>query len=72
MEAVWVTAENASRWCLRTLHSHDGKGTGCEAVTIFGVAAVYQRHEFLKEWKQALELWGEHVQALSRVSVQPA
>jgi integrase len=36
--------------------------------TISGVAAVYQRHEFLKERKQALELWGEHVQALSRVS----
>ena len=40
--------------------------------TISGVAAVYERHEFLKEWKQALELWGEHVEARSRVSVQPA
>ena len=38
--------------------------------TISGVAAVYQRHEFLKERKQALELWGEHVQALSPVSVR--
>jgi hypothetical protein len=25
--------------------------------TISGVAAVYQRHEFLKERKQAFELW---------------
>ena len=32
--------------------------------TISGVAAVYQRHEFLKERKQALEVWGEHVQSL--------
>jgi hypothetical protein len=28
--------------------------------TISGVAAVYQRHEFMVERKQALELWGEH------------
>jgi integrase len=34
--------------------------------TISGVAAVYQRHEFLKERKEALELWGEHVDALGR------
>jgi hypothetical protein len=34
--------------------------------TISGVAAVYQRHEFLNERKQALELWGEHVQSLQR------
>ena len=31
--------------------------------TISGVAAVYQRHEFLAERKDALESWGEHVTA---------
>ena len=30
--------------------------------TISGVAAVYQRHDFLAERKQALEKWGAHVQ----------
>ena len=29
--------------------------------TISGVAAVYQRHEFLRERRQALELWAAHV-----------
>ncbi len=29
--------------------------------TISGVAAVYQRHEFLSERRQALDLWGAHV-----------
>jgi integrase len=29
--------------------------------TISGVAAVYQRHEFLAERKVALERWGAHV-----------
>ena len=29
--------------------------------TISGVAAVYQRHEFLAERKDALERWGAHV-----------
>jgi integrase len=29
--------------------------------TISGVAAVYQRHEFLDERKDALERWGDHV-----------
>jgi hypothetical protein len=32
--------------------------------TISGVAAVYQRHEFLAERKDALELWGAHVAGL--------
>ena len=32
--------------------------------TISGVAAVYQRHEFLSERKEALERWGEHIKAL--------
>jgi integrase len=29
--------------------------------TISGVAAVYQRHEFLAERREALERWGNHV-----------
>jgi integrase len=29
--------------------------------TISGVAAVYQRHQFLPERKEALESWGTHV-----------
>jgi integrase len=29
--------------------------------TISGVAAVYQRHDFLAERKEALEIWGAHV-----------
>jgi integrase len=32
--------------------------------TISGVAAVYQRHEFLAERRAALDLWGAHVAAL--------
>jgi hypothetical protein len=32
--------------------------------TISGVAQVYQRHEFLAERKQALEIWGLHVRTV--------
>ena len=32
--------------------------------TISGVAAVYQRHEFLAERKNALDRWGAHVAGL--------
>ena len=32
--------------------------------TISGVAAVYQRHEFLKERKTALDAWGNYVESL--------
>ena len=32
--------------------------------TISGVAAVYQRHEFLAERQEALERWGSHVMSL--------
>jgi hypothetical protein len=35
---------------------------------ISGVAAVYQRHEFLKERRDALERWGAHVEGLLRKS----
>jgi integrase len=37
--------------------------------TISGVAAVYQRHEFLKERARALQVWGDHVQSLRCVAV---
>ena len=32
--------------------------------TISGVAAVYQQHEFLEERRQALDIWGTHVEQL--------
>ena len=32
-----------------------------QAGTISGVAAVYQRHEFLAERRDALERWGTHI-----------
>ena len=32
-----------------------------QAGTISGVAAVYQRHDFLAERRDALELWEAHV-----------
>jgi hypothetical protein len=32
-----------------------------QASTISGVAAVYQRHDFLAERKDALDRWGAHV-----------
>jgi integrase len=34
--------------------------------TISGVAAVYQRHEFLAERKMALEIWGAHLEQIIR------
>jgi integrase len=37
--------------------------------TISGVAAVYQRHEFLAERRAALNLWGAHVAELIEVVV---
>ena len=37
-----------------------------QAGTISGVAAVYQRHDFLTERKKALEMWGAHVQRVVR------
>ena len=32
--------------------------------TISGVAAVYQRHEFLAERNEALDRWGAHVECI--------
>ena len=37
-----------------------------QAGTISGVAAVYQRHEFLAERQAALDLWGAHIGQLLR------
>lgn len=34
--------------------------------TLSGVAAVYQRHEFLAERKEALDLWGSHISKISQ------
>jgi hypothetical protein len=34
--------------------------------TISGVAAVYQRHEFMDERRDALERWGAHLADLLR------
>ena len=40
--------------------------------TISGVAAIYQRHEFLAERQVALDLWGAHiVQLLGKISQPP-
>jgi integrase len=40
-----------------------------QAGTISGVAAVYQRHEFLAERRAALDLWGAHIgQVLTGIS----
>jgi len=35
-----------------------------QAGTISGVAAVYQRHDFLAERREALERWGAHVRRI--------
>jgi hypothetical protein len=35
-----------------------------QAGTISGVAAVYQRHDFLAERREALEKWGSHVRRI--------
>jgi integrase len=43
-----------------------------QAGTISGVAAIYQRHEFLAERQTALDLWGAHVsQLLGEISHDP-
>jgi integrase len=44
-----------------------------QAGTISGVAAVYQRHEFLAERRAALDLWAAHIrQVLTGISQEPA
>jgi integrase len=37
-----------------------------QAGTISGVAAVYQRHDFLAERREALNRWGDHVAQIAR------
>jgi integrase len=39
-----------------------------QAGTISGVAAVYQRHDFLFERKEALDRWGAHVEQIIQTS----
>ena len=39
--------------------------------TISGVAAVYQRHEFMNERKEALHRWGQHVAKVIACEVHP-
>ena len=39
-----------------------------QAGTISGVAAVYQRHDFMAERKDALEQWGDYVTAILTVA----
>jgi integrase len=39
-----------------------------QAGTISGVAAVYQRHDFLAERKEALDRWGAHVEQIIQQS----
>ena len=38
------------------------------AGTISGVAAVYQRHEFMAERKEALDAWARHLSAIVRTT----
>ena len=40
--------------------------------TISGVAAVYQRHEFLTERRAAMSLWGRHVATIVNAASLPA
>ena len=43
-----------------------------QAGTISGVAAVYQRHDFLAERKEALDRWGRHVGEIVQAEVRAA
>jgi hypothetical protein len=38
------------------------------AGTISGVAAVYQRHEFMAERKDALDAWARHLSSIVRTT----
>jgi len=42
-----------------------------QAGTISGVAAVYQRHDFLAERKEALDRWGAHVEQIIQTFDRP-
>jgi integrase len=52
---------------LRILPQIADKVLNHQSGTISGVAAVYQRHDFLDERRHALDLWGSHVAALISV-----
>ena len=39
--------------------------------TFGGIVGVYQRHEFLAERRQAMDLWGAHVAGLISPNVIP-
>jgi hypothetical protein len=41
---------------------------GSQSPAPLWVAAVYQRHEFLSERRQALDLWGTHIGELLKSS----
>lgn len=41
-----------------------------QAGTISGVAAVYQRHEFFVERKEALDRWGAHIAHIIEVAAR--
>jgi hypothetical protein len=43
-----------------------------QAGTISGVAAVYQRHDFLAERKEAQNRWGRHVGEIVQAEVRAA
>ena len=49
-----------------------GKILNHQAGTISGVAAVYQRHDFLAERKEALDRWGRHVGEIVQAEVRAA
>jgi integrase len=73
---------DVSNWCLHDLRRTMVSGMARLGVaphvadkilnhvagTISGVAAVYQRHEFLNERRDALERWGAHVEGLLQES----
>src|SRR5262249_24195694 len=72
-----------SKWRLHDLRRTSVSGTAAlglaphvadkilnhQSGTISGVAAVYQRHQFLSERKEALESWGAHVTHIVSVAL---
>ena len=51
-------------WPTRSCATLADKILNHQSGTISGVAAVYQRHDFLAERKDALEKWAAHVVGL--------
>jgi integrase len=52
---------------LKVPHEVADKVLNHQTGTISGTAAVYQRHEFLDERKEAMNVWADHVQGLVNV-----